>query len=78
MMRRAQAFRKQGVHRPTQSQRSFSGQARTVTHPNSNWLSTGIYVRAGWVEPSETHRPRTLALMGIASLYPSCETIQKF
>jgi len=75
MMRRAQAFRKQGVHRPTQSQRSFSGQARTVTHPSSNWLSTGVDVRAGWVEPSET---TNAGVDGYRFAPPILRTIQKF
>jgi len=47
MMRWAPAFRKQGVHRPTQSQTwsrwSLSGQTSAVTRQSSNWPSTGVY-----------------------------------
>jgi hypothetical protein len=43
MMRRTQAFRKQGVHRPTQSQRSFSGQASTGLPPTDDLLDNLPY-----------------------------------
>ena len=36
-------------------------------------LTPSGVIHVGWVERSDTHRPRTPALMGIASLHPSYE-----
>jgi hypothetical protein len=69
MMRRRSTFRKQGKHRPTQGKASRLSSSSGQTSANQPF--TGVSIRVGWVERSDTHRPRTLASMGIASLNPT-------